>query len=198
MLVLCCVPCNRDNIRLAADTYVRRLSLARPLRTLQEGSAERTGPATEEPRPFSRAVLVVEYEEGGALVRAITAAMDHINGRALANIHGSLRAYVLTPEVFKSIPLFRACGQCPALQLSCDPTPSVCRKRYAMQIETGIVLGFGVVGRPISQNPTGAPRVPSIASDWGGGGSRQERISPNCPVASPARCHGCETKYECV
>lgn len=70
---------------------------------MQEGSAEGTGPATEEPRPFSRAVLVVEYEEGGELVRAITAAMDHINGRALANIQGSLRAYVLTPEVFKSI-----------------------------------------------------------------------------------------------
>lgn len=92
--------CTRGNTRpVAADTHARRLALARPLRTLQEGSAERTGPATEEPRPFSRAVLVVEYEEGGTVVRAITAAMDHINGRALANIQGSLRAYVLTPEV---------------------------------------------------------------------------------------------------
>lgn len=43
--------------------------------------------------------MVVEYEDGGALVRKITAAMDNINGRALANIQGSLRAYVLTPEV---------------------------------------------------------------------------------------------------
>ncbi|CAB1098443.1 unnamed protein product [Ectocarpus sp. CCAP 1310/34] len=74
------------------------LSLARPLRTLEEGSAERTGPATEEPRPFSRAIFVVEYEEGGALTRDVTAAMDSINGRALNNIRGSLRAYVLSPE----------------------------------------------------------------------------------------------------
>lgn len=42
---------------------------------------------------------MVEYEEGGALVQQITAAMDHINGRALVNVQGSLRSYVLTPEV---------------------------------------------------------------------------------------------------
>ncbi|CAM9197164.1 unnamed protein product, partial [Hapterophycus canaliculatus] len=80
------------------DTLVNILSLARPARTLLEGSAERTGPATEEPPPFSRAVVVVEYEDGGALVRKLTAAMENINSRALANIQGSLRAYVLTPE----------------------------------------------------------------------------------------------------
>lgn len=79
--------------------HIRRLSLASPLRTLREGSAERTGPATEELRPFSRAVLVVEYEEGGVLVQQVTAAMDQINSRALVNVQGSLRAYVLTPEV---------------------------------------------------------------------------------------------------
>lgn len=76
-----------------------RLSLAKPLRTLEEGSAERTGPATEEPRLFTRAVLVVEYEEGGELVRDITVAMDQINGRALKNVQGSLRAYRFTQEV---------------------------------------------------------------------------------------------------
>ncbi|CAN0241752.1 unnamed protein product, partial [Ectocarpus sp. 12 AP-2014] len=77
---------------------VRQANPTRPLRTLEEGSAERTGPATEEPRQFSRAVFVVEYEEGGALTRDVTAAMDLINGRALNNIQGSLRAYVLSPE----------------------------------------------------------------------------------------------------
>ena len=79
------------------DTH--RVSLARPLRTLEEGSAERTGPATREPRPFTRAALVVGYEEGGSVLREVTAAMDEINGRALADVQGSLRAYVFTPEV---------------------------------------------------------------------------------------------------
>ena len=46
-----------------------------------------------------RAVFVVEYEEGGALVREVTAAMDQINGQALKYIQGSLRAYRLTLEV---------------------------------------------------------------------------------------------------
>lgn len=41
----------------------------------------------------------MEYEEGGGVLRKITAAMDEINGRALADVQGSLRAYVFTPEV---------------------------------------------------------------------------------------------------
>lgn len=73
--------------------------MAKPLRTLQEGSAEGTGPATEPGRFFTRAVFVVGYEEGGPLVREVTAAMDKINGRALKGVQGSLRAYRLTPEV---------------------------------------------------------------------------------------------------
>lgn len=76
-----------------------RLTLARPLRTLEEGSAEGTGPATEEPRPFARAVFVVEYEEGGRLVREVTSSLDQINGRALKDVQGTLRAYRFTEEV---------------------------------------------------------------------------------------------------
>lgn len=87
----------QDQARPGCITH--RLSLANPLRTLQEGSAERTGPATEEPRPFTRAVLVVEYEEGGPLIREITTVMDKINGRALKGAQGSLRSYRLTTEV---------------------------------------------------------------------------------------------------
>lgn len=41
----------------------------------------------------------MEYEEGGGVLRKITSAMDEINGRALADVQGSLRAYVFTPEV---------------------------------------------------------------------------------------------------
>lgn len=52
---------------------------------------------------------MVEYEEGGALVQQITAAMDQINGRALVNVQGSLRAYVLTPEV--TIIVLTACDE---------------------------------------------------------------------------------------
>lgn len=87
-----------DALHVESSSYAHRLKLARPLRTLEEGSAERTGPATEELRPFARAVYVVEYEQGGALVRQISTVMDKINGRAFGNIQGSLRAYRLTPE----------------------------------------------------------------------------------------------------
>lgn len=56
---------------------------------------------------------MVEYEKGGALVQRITAAMDQINGRALVNVQGSLRAYVLTPEVDLLYIRFAVCGETP-------------------------------------------------------------------------------------
>lgn len=106
-------PVRLQNLRLphqamAHRTHVhtRRLSLARPLRTLQEGSAECTGPATEKLRPFTRAVYVVEYEQGGALMREVTAAMNATNGRALGNVQGSLQAYQLTEEASEIAILF--------------------------------------------------------------------------------------------
>lgn len=88
-----------ESIIPAPHLFAIRLTLARPLRTLQEGSAEGTGPATEEPRPFARAVFVVEYEEGGRLVHEVISSLDQINGRALKDVQGSLRAYRLTEEV---------------------------------------------------------------------------------------------------
>lgn len=77
---------------------ISRLALSKPLRTLAEGTAEGTGPSTEEPRPFTRIVFVVEYEGGGQLVHGLATAMDEVNGRALGNVQGSLRSYRLTAE----------------------------------------------------------------------------------------------------
>ncbi|CAM9857076.1 unnamed protein product, partial [Discosporangium mesarthrocarpum] len=60
-----------------------RVALPRPLRTLEEGSAEGTGPATEAPRLFSRAVLVLEYNRGGNILREVNSAMERVNLEAL-------------------------------------------------------------------------------------------------------------------
>ena len=84
---------------LATDASVRmKITLHRPLRSLVENGGEFIGATTLAPRPFGRALFVFEYGNV-PLLRAVMAAMDAINTKALGKtIQGSLRSHQLSPE----------------------------------------------------------------------------------------------------